>query len=199
MQCMEHWKTISKNKHCFHFYWLHTTVWKGKQQQKKMMVLDLPFIYPIDKNARTRSSTKVKMLSYGKYSCCSIRKRKQDATLQKIVFRRKLYHHQLIATFFLKKGVVWKFLLQRALNAVTIQNQNFNTLKVVSLSAYSFCNSIYCNSTSPDLCCSRDILKEEVNETVRCTLGLIIFYLKLHKNLSIVCIIFLFHNIPCSY
>ena len=28
------WKTISKNKHCCHFWWLHPTVWKGEQQHK---------------------------------------------------------------------------------------------------------------------------------------------------------------------
>ena len=36
-----------------------------------------------------------------------------------------------------------------------------NTLKGVPQSAHSFWNSIYCNNTSPDLCCSRDVLEEE--------------------------------------
>ena len=36
-----------------------------------------------------------------------------------------------------------------------------NTLKGVPQSAHSFWNSIYCNNTSPDLCCSRDVPEEE--------------------------------------
>ena len=36
-----------------------------------------------------------------------------------------------------------------------------NTLKGVPQSAHSFWNSTYCNNTSPDLCCSRDVLEEE--------------------------------------
>ena len=36
-----------------------------------------------------------------------------------------------------------------------------NTLKGVPQSAHSFWNSIYCNNTSLDLCCSRDVLEEE--------------------------------------
>ena len=30
----KHSKTISQNKHCYHFWWLRPTVWKGKQQHK---------------------------------------------------------------------------------------------------------------------------------------------------------------------
>ena len=36
-----------------------------------------------------------------------------------------------------------------------------NTVKGVPLSTYSIWNSIYCNTTTPDLCCSRDILEKE--------------------------------------
>ena len=36
-----------------------------------------------------------------------------------------------------------------------------NTLKGVPQSVHSFWNSISCNNTSPDLCCSRDALEEE--------------------------------------
>ena len=36
-----------------------------------------------------------------------------------------------------------------------------NTLKSVLQSVHSFWNSIYYNNTTPDLCCSRDVLEEE--------------------------------------
>ena len=36
-----------------------------------------------------------------------------------------------------------------------------NTLKGVPQSGHSFWNSIYCNNTSLDLCCSRDVLERE--------------------------------------
>ena len=89
--------------------------------------------------------------------------------------------------YFLKKGGLKTFPTTRTECCGTTKSKHGNivhTLKGVPPSAHSFWNS---NNTSPHLCCSRDILEEEecytktVNETVHCTLGLIIFYLKLHK------------------
>ena len=76
-----------------------------------------------------------------------------------------------------------------------------NTLKGVPQSAHSFLNGIYCNNTSSDLCCSRDILEEEECQTnckSNCSLYLRPYYILLEvlENSSITYIIFIFHNIP---
>ena len=78
------------------------TAWKGERQHKTI-VLDLPFMYLISKKASIRSSTKVKMPLMEIKVEVQFNKRKQHDALQRILPRRKLYHHQLFATFFLKK------------------------------------------------------------------------------------------------
>ena len=94
----KHWKTISQNKHCCHFWWPRPTVWKGEQQYKRDSSGSTLHI----SHFQTRSSTKVK-IPLMKSIVDSIQKRKQHVTLQKILPRRKLYHRQLFATFLRKR------------------------------------------------------------------------------------------------
>ena len=73
-----------------------------KANNIKAIVLDLPFIYPISKKARTRSSTKVKMLLME--SIVEVKFKKGTSMLHyKESLLEEIYHRQLFATFFLKK------------------------------------------------------------------------------------------------
>ena len=110
----------------------------------KTIVLDLPFIYSISKKAHTGSSTKVKM-----------------PIMESIV---EVQFKTGSSMFFLKKGGLKTFpapSTERRGITQSKRNNIVNTLKDVPQLVHSFWNSIYCNNTSPDLCCSRSVLEEE--------------------------------------
>ena len=149
-----HWKTVSQNKHCYHFWWPRPTVWKGKQQH-------LPFI---SKKARTRSTTRVKIPLMK--SIVEVQFKKGSSMLHdKEFFLKESYTTvNFLQPSFLKKGVLKTFPVPRTERCGITQSKRYNivnTLKGVPQSAHSFWNSIYCNNTSPDLCFSRDVLEEK--------------------------------------
>ena len=69
-----------------------------------------------------------------------------------------------LQSFFLKKMDLKTFPTPTTKYHSITQLQRDNivkTLNGVPQLAHSFSNSIYCNKTSPDLCCSRDVLEEK--------------------------------------
>ena len=129
----------------------------------KAIALDLPFIYPISK-ARTRSSIKVKMPLME--SIVEVQFKKENSMLHyKESFLEESYFTvNFLQPCFLKKGGLKTFPAPSTERCGITQSKRDNivsTLKGVPQSAHSFWNSIYCNNTSPDLCCFRDVLEEE--------------------------------------
>ena len=105
----------------------------------KAVVLDLPFIYPISKKARTRSSTKVKMPVME--SMIEFQFRKGSSML---LPQRKLYHRQLFTTFFFKKGGLKIFPAPSTERRGITQSKReniVNMLKGVPQTAHSFRNA----------------------------------------------------------
>ena len=130
----------------------------------KAIVLDLPLIYPISKKARTRSTTRVKIPLMK--SIVEVQFKKGSSMLHdKEFFLKESYTTvNFLQPSFLKKGVLKTFPAPRTERRGITQSKRdniVNTLKGVPQSAHSFWNSIYCNNTSLDLCCSRDVLEEE--------------------------------------
>ena len=130
----------------------------------KAIVLDLPFIYPISKKARTRSSTKVKMPLME--SIVEVQFKKGSSMLRyKKSFLEECYTTvNFLQPSFLKKSGLKTFPAPSTERGGITQSKYdniVNTLKGVPQSVHSFWNSICCNNTSLDLCCSRDVLKEE--------------------------------------
>ena len=130
----------------------------------KAIVLDLPFIYPISKKARTRSSTKVKMPLME--SIVEVQFKKGSSMLHyKESFLEESYTTtNFLQPSFLKKDGLKTFPAPKPERHGITQSKCdniINTLKGILQSVHSFWNSIYCNNTSPDLCCSRDVLEEE--------------------------------------
>ena len=126
--------------------------------------MDLPFIYPISKKARTRSLTKVKMPLME--SIFEVQFKIGNSMLHyKEFFLEESYTTvNFLQPSFLKKGGLKTFPTPSTdpRGITRSKSDNIvNTVKGVPLSTYSFWNSIYCNNTTPDLCCSRDILEEE--------------------------------------
>ena len=74
-----------------------------------MMVLDLPFIYPIDKNARTRSSTKVKMLLMETIAAVQFEKGSRMLHYKKSFSEESYITINLLQPSFLKKGLFENF------------------------------------------------------------------------------------------
>ena len=130
----------------------------------KSIVLDLPFIYPISKKARTRSSTKVKMPLME--SIVEVQFKKGSSMLHyKESFLEESYTTvNFLQPSFLKQGGLKTFpALSTERRGITQSKRDniVNTLKSVPQLAHSFWNSICCNITSLDLCCSRDVPEEE--------------------------------------
>ena len=126
----------------------------------KAIVLDLPFIYPISKKARTRSSTKVKMPLME--SIVEVQFKKGSSMVHyKESFLEEIY---TTVTFLQRSFFRKTFPVPSTERRGITQSKRGNlvsTLKGVPQSAHSFWNRIYCNSTSLDLCCSRGVLEEE--------------------------------------
>ena len=126
----------------------------------KAIVLDLPFIYPISKKARTRSSAKVKMPLME--SIVEVQSKKGSSVLHyKESFLEEIY---TTVTFLQRSFFLKTFPVPSTERRGITQSKRGNfvgTLKSVPQSAHSFWNSIYCNSTSLDLCCSRGVLEQE--------------------------------------
>ena len=130
----------------------------------KMIALDLPFIYSISKKAHARSSTKVKMSLLE--SIVEVQLKKGSSMLH----HKEPFLEESFTTFnflqpsFLEKGGLKTFLApstERRGITQSKRNNIINMLKGVPQSAHSFWNCIYCNNTSPILCCSRDVLEDE--------------------------------------
>ena len=130
----------------------------------KAIVLDLPFIYPISKKARTRSSTKVKMPLMKSIAEVQFKKGSSMLHYKESFLEESYTTVNFLQPSFLKKDGLKTFpaLITERRGITQSKRDNIvNTLKGVPQSAHSFWNSIYCNNTSPDLCCSRDVLEEE--------------------------------------
>ena len=159
----KHWETISQNKHCCHFWWFCPTVWKGNNNIKAID-LDLPFIYPISKKARTRSSTKLKMPLMKSIAEVQFKKGSSMLHYKKSFLEESYTTVIFLQSSFLKKDGLKTFPSPSTERRGITQSKPdniLNTLKGVPQSAHSFLNSIYWNNTSSDLCCSRDVLEEE--------------------------------------
>ena len=130
----------------------------------KSIVLDLPFIYPISKKARTRSSTKVKMPLIKSIAEVQFKKGSSMLHYKESFLEESYTTVNFLQPSFLKKDGLKTFpalITERRGITQSKRDNVINTLKGVPQSAHSFWNSIYCNNTSPDLCCSRDVLEKE--------------------------------------
>ena len=128
------------------------------------LVLDAPYIYPISNKARTRSSTKVKMPLIESIVEVPFKKGSSMLHYKESFLEEGYTIANVLHPSFLKKGGLKTFPAPSTERRGITQSKPdniVNTLKGVPQSAHSFWNSIYCNNTSPDLCCSRDVLEEE--------------------------------------
>ena len=121
-------------------------------------------MYPISKKARTRPSTKVKMPLIK--SIAEVKFKKGSSMLYyKEPFLEESYTTvNFFQSSFLKKDGLKTFPAPSTERRGITQSKRdniVNMLKGVPQSTHSFWNSIYCKNTSPDLCCSRDVIEEE--------------------------------------
>ena len=120
----------------------------------KTIVLDLRFIYPISKNARKRSSSKVKMSLME--SVVEVQfKKGRNMSYYKESFLGEIYTTvNFLQVFFLKKGGLKTFPASSTERNDITQSKRENTgntMKGVPQSTHSFWNGIYCKNTSPDI------------------------------------------------
>ena len=130
----------------------------------KAIVLDLPFMYPISKKARTRSSTKVKKPLLKSIAEVQFKKGSSMLHCKESFLEESYITVNFLQPSFLKKDGLKTFPAPKPERHGITQSKCdniINTLKGILQSVHSFWNSIYCNNTSPDLCCSRDVLEEE--------------------------------------
>ena len=121
----------------------------------KAIVLDLPFIYPISKKARTRSSTKVKMPLMKSIAEVQFKKGSSMLHYKESFLEESYITVNFLQPSFLKKDGLKTFPAPRTERRGIAQSKRdniVNTLKGVPQSAHSFWNSIYCKNTSLDLC-----------------------------------------------
>ena len=130
----------------------------------KAIVRDLFFIYPISKKARTGSSTKVKMTLMKSIAEVQFKKGSSMLHYNESFLAESYTTVNFFQPSFLKKDGLKTFPASSTERRGITQSKRdniVNTLKGVPQSVHSFWNSISCNNTSPDLCCSRDVLEEE--------------------------------------
>ena len=130
----------------------------------KAIVLDLPFIYPISKKARTRSSTKVKVSLMESIVEVQFRKGRSMLHYKEFFLEESYTTVNFLQHSFLKKGGLKIFPVPSTERSGITQSKRdniVNTVKGVPQSAHSFWNRIYCNNTFPDLWYSRNVLEEE--------------------------------------
>ena len=134
----------------------------------KTIVLDLSFIHPISKKARTgsstRLSTKVKMSLMESIVKVQFKKGSSMLHYKESFLKEGCTTVNILQPSFLKRSSL-KIFRAPSTERRGIKQSNrdniVNTLKGVAQVAHSLCYRIYYSNMSPDRCCSRNILGEE--------------------------------------